>query len=85
MIVGQDKANLRVAALVPSPPAFAARSSPTSSFTSRSVLCALYAADGSQITGSRVRQSRLRVSRAPRPGESGDSGAHGESGIRRHA
>jgi hypothetical protein len=54
MIVGQDKANLRVAALVPSQTAFSDRSSPTSSFTSRSVLCALYAADGSQITGTRI-------------------------------
>lgn len=54
MIVGQDKASLRVAALMPSQTAFAARSSPTSSFTSRSVLCALYAADGSQITGTRI-------------------------------
>ncbi|HEY0816152.1 MAG TPA: hypothetical protein VGE11_22995, partial [Pseudonocardia sp.] len=54
MIVGQDKANLRVAALVPSAAAFAERPSPTSSFSSRAVLCALYAADGSQITGSRI-------------------------------
>ncbi|MBA3908138.1 MAG: hypothetical protein H0X35_15880, partial [Pseudonocardiales bacterium] len=54
MIVGQDKAGLRVAALVPSEAAFADRASPTSSFGTRSVLCALYAADGSQITGSRL-------------------------------
>jgi hypothetical protein len=54
MIVGQDKASLRVAALVPSAAAFADRSTPTSSFTTRSVLCVLYAADGSQITGSRL-------------------------------
>jgi hypothetical protein len=54
MISGQDKASLRVAALVPSAAAFAERSTPTSTFTSRSVLCALYAADGSQITGTRI-------------------------------
>ena len=53
-ITGPDKAKLRVAALVPSAAAFAYRSSPTSSFSSRSVLCALYAADGTQITGSRI-------------------------------
>ncbi|MBV9922566.1 MAG: serine/threonine protein kinase [Pseudonocardia sp.] len=53
-IVGPDKAKLRVAALVPSAAAFAYRSSPTSSFSTRSVLCALYAADGTQITGSRI-------------------------------
>jgi eukaryotic-like serine/threonine-protein kinase len=54
MIVGSDKANLRVAALVPSQTAFAERPTPTSSFSSRAVLCALYAADGSQISGSRI-------------------------------
>ena len=53
-IAGPDKAKLRVAALVPSAAAFAYRSSPTSSFSSRSVLCALYAADGAQITDSRI-------------------------------
>ena len=53
-IAGPDKAALRVAALAPSAEAFAYRSSPTSSFGSRSVLCALYAADGSQLTGSRI-------------------------------
>ena len=53
-IAGADKAELRVAALVPSAEAFAYRSSPTSSFSTRSVLCALYAADGTQITGSRI-------------------------------
>jgi eukaryotic-like serine/threonine-protein kinase len=53
-IVGADKSRLRVAALAPSPAAFAYRSSPTSSFSTRSVLCALYAADGTQITGSRI-------------------------------
>jgi eukaryotic-like serine/threonine-protein kinase len=53
-IAGPDKAALRVAAIAPSAEAFAYRSSPTSSFGSRSVLCALYAADGSQITGSRI-------------------------------
>ena len=53
-IAGADKAALRVAALAPSAEAFAYRSSPTSSFGSRSVLCALYAADGSQLTGSRI-------------------------------
>ncbi len=55
-IAGADKATLRVAALVPSAAAFAHRSSPTSSFSTRSVLCALYAADGSPITGSRIAQ-----------------------------
>ena len=54
MIVGPDKANLRVAALVPSQAAFAERPTPTSSFSKRSVLCALYAADGGQITGTRI-------------------------------
>lgn len=54
MIAGEDKASLRVAALVPSQTAFADRATPTSSFSSRSVVCALYAADGSQITGSRL-------------------------------
>jgi hypothetical protein len=53
-IAGADKAALRVAALAPSAEAFAYRSSPTSSFGSRSVLCALYAADGSQLSGSRI-------------------------------
>ena len=53
-IASPDKAALRVAALAPSAEAFAYRSSPTSSFGSRSVLCALYAADGSQLTGSRI-------------------------------
>jgi len=53
-ITGPDKAKLRVAALIPSATAFAYRSSPTSSFSSRSVLCVLYAADGTQITGSRI-------------------------------
>src|SRR5689334_9104953 len=53
-IAGPDKAALRVAALAPSAQAFAYRSSPTSSFGSRSILCALYAADGSQLTGSRI-------------------------------
>jgi len=53
-IAGADKAALRVAALAPSAEAFAYRSSPTSSFSTRSVLCVLYAADGSQLTGSRI-------------------------------
>jgi eukaryotic-like serine/threonine-protein kinase len=53
-IVGADKARLRVAALVPSAAAFAYRSSPTSSFGTRSILCALYAADGTQLTGTRI-------------------------------
>ena len=53
-IVGPDKAGLRVAALVPSEKAFAFKSSPTSSYGQRTVLCALYAADGAQLTGSRV-------------------------------
>jgi eukaryotic-like serine/threonine-protein kinase len=53
-IAGPDKAALRVAALAPGAEAFAYRSSPMSSFGSRSVLCALYAADGSQLTGSRI-------------------------------
>ena len=53
-IAGADKAALRVAALAPSAEAFAYRSSPTSSFGSRSILCALYAADGSQLSGSRI-------------------------------
>jgi hypothetical protein len=38
----------------PSAEAFAYRTSPTSSFSTRSVLCVLYAADGSQLTGSRI-------------------------------
>jgi eukaryotic-like serine/threonine-protein kinase len=53
-ITGADKASLRVAALAPSAEAFAYRSSPTSSFSTRTVLCALYAADGTQLTGSRI-------------------------------
>lgn len=54
MIAGQDKANLRVAALVPSQSAFAERTTPTSSFSGRAVLCVVYAADGTQIIGSRL-------------------------------
>ena len=53
-IAGADKAALRVAALAPSAEAFAYRSSPTSSFSTRTVLCALYAADGTQLSGSRI-------------------------------
>ena len=53
-IAGPDKAALRVAALAPSADAFAYRSSPTSSFSTRTVLCALYAADGTQLSGSRI-------------------------------
>ncbi len=56
-ITGLDKAGLRVAALVPSEAAFAYKPSPTSSYSQRTVLCALYAADGSQLTGSRVAKS----------------------------
>jgi hypothetical protein len=53
-IAGADKAALRVAALAPSAEAFGYRSSPTSSFSTRTVLCALYAADGTQLSGSRI-------------------------------
>jgi hypothetical protein len=53
-VAGPDKAALRVAALAPSAQAFAYRSSPTSSFSTRKVLCALYAADGTQLSGSRI-------------------------------
>jgi eukaryotic-like serine/threonine-protein kinase len=54
LITADGKDLIEVAALVPSEVAFAARTSPTSSYAQRDVLCFLRAADGTQITGTRI-------------------------------
>ena len=55
LIVPTGKDGLRVAVLVPSEAAFAKRATPTSSFTDRDVMCLLRAADGSQLTSTRIK------------------------------
>jgi hypothetical protein len=59
LVVGPDRDRLVVTALVPSAESFTrdTRSSPESdpAFGRRSVHCLLTAADGSQLTGSRLR------------------------------
>ena len=52
LVEGADKARLQVVGLVPTAAAFTAKTS--SSFTTRDVICVLRAADGSQLTGSRM-------------------------------
>lgn len=52
LVEGQDKARLQVVGLVPSAAAFSAKVS--TSFTTRDVICVLRAADGSQLTGTRI-------------------------------
>lgn len=54
VITPAGKSDLRISALVPSEAGFSARSSSSSSFTGRSVICLLGAADGSQLTGTRI-------------------------------
>jgi hypothetical protein len=54
LIGGPDKDRLAVAALVPSQAAFEARADSSSAFTTRDVICVLHAADGSQLTGTRI-------------------------------
>jgi hypothetical protein len=54
VITAAGKDRLQVAALVPSDASFAKRASPTSSFTDRDVICLLRAADGTQLTGTRI-------------------------------
>jgi eukaryotic-like serine/threonine-protein kinase len=54
LVGGPDKDRLQVAALIPSKSAFEARADSSSSFTSRDVICLLRAADGSQLTGTRI-------------------------------
>ena len=54
LVEGADKATLQVVGLVPSKASFESRSTPTSSFTGRDVFCLLRAADGSQLTDTRL-------------------------------
>jgi serine/threonine protein kinase len=55
LVRGEDKDRLAVAALIPSPESFAARSDVSSSFPSRDVVCLLRSADGNaQLLGSRI-------------------------------
>jgi eukaryotic-like serine/threonine-protein kinase len=54
LVEGADKATLQVVGLVPSKASFEGRSTPTSSFSGRDVLCLLRAADGSQLTDTRL-------------------------------
>jgi serine/threonine protein kinase len=54
LVTGPDKDRLEVAALVPSQTAFESRADSSSSFTDRDVICLLRAADGSQLTGTRI-------------------------------
>jgi hypothetical protein len=57
LIGGPDKDRLEVAALVPSQEAFGSRPDSSSSFNERDVICLLRAADGSQLTGSRITEA----------------------------
>jgi hypothetical protein len=54
LVVGADKDRLEVAALVPSQLSFEARADSSSRFTGRDVVCLLRAADGGQLTGTRI-------------------------------
>jgi hypothetical protein len=54
VVTGPDKDRLAVAALVPSKAAFETPAGTSSSFTNRDVICLLRAADGSQLTGTRM-------------------------------
>jgi hypothetical protein len=54
LIVGEDKERLAVTALVPSQASFEFRADPSSSYSGRNVICLLHAADGSQLTGTRI-------------------------------
>ncbi|MEJ3656111.1 protein kinase [Actinomycetes bacterium KLBMP 9759] len=54
-VVGQDKSALTYAALVPTKVPFETQS--YSSFSNRTVYCALYSADGKPITGTRMAQA----------------------------
>nr|WP_308283191.1 serine/threonine-protein kinase [Pseudonocardia nigra] len=53
-IAGPDKERLEVTALVPSQASFETRGETSASFSGRSVICLLRAADGRQMTGSRI-------------------------------
>jgi eukaryotic-like serine/threonine-protein kinase len=57
LVGGPDKDRLEVAALVPSEEAFESRPDASSSFNDRDVICLLRAADGSQLTGSRITEA----------------------------
>ena len=57
LIGGPDKDRLAVTALVPSQAAFEARADSSSAFTTRDVICVLHAADGSQLTGTRITEA----------------------------
>ncbi len=52
LVEGPDKARLQVVGLVPTAASFTAKTS--TSFTTRDVICVLRAADGSQLTGTRI-------------------------------
>jgi eukaryotic-like serine/threonine-protein kinase len=54
LVVGADKARLQMVALVPTKAAFETRSDTSASFSGRRMYCLLRAADGAQITGTRL-------------------------------
>ncbi len=54
LVEGADKAKLQVVALVPTQSSFETRSDSGSSYTGREVTCLLRAADGAQLTGTRL-------------------------------
>jgi hypothetical protein len=57
VITGTDKSALEVAALVPSEKEFGKRADSSSSYTDRTVICLLRAANGTQLTGTRIAKS----------------------------